>query len=79
MRSLPTLLSTAQVDSLLSTIETLSSARVIRHSDIVTVEATRKATGETVTVMRAASSDGAHWHVMAVPGLIRQSFAVKGH
>ena len=70
MKSLPTLLTTAQLDALLSTIEKLPSATVHRHADIVTVTATRKATGETVKVLSAATRDGSRWHVMAVPGLV---------
>jgi hypothetical protein len=70
MKSLPTPLSTAQLDDLLSTIEKLPSAQVTRHPDIITVTATKKATGETVKVLSAATHDGKQWHVMAVPGLV---------
>jgi uncharacterized protein (UPF0335 family) len=70
MQSLPTPLSTAQLDALLSTIEKLPSAKVNRHADIITVTATRKATGETVKVLSAATSNGKQWHVMTVPGLV---------
>lgn len=70
MQSLPTPLTTAQLEGLLSTLETMPSAKVNRHPDIVTVTATRKATGETVKVLSAATTDGQHWHVMTVPGLI---------
>lgn len=74
MQSLPTALTTAQLDGILATIATLPSAQVTRHDSIVTVHATRKATGEKVKVLSAASSNGAHWHVMAVPGLISTTF-----
>ena len=74
MQSLPTALTTAQLDGILSTIEKLPSAKVNRHADIVTVTATRKATGETVKVLSAATSNGTHWHVMAVPGLVSATF-----
>lgn len=70
MKSLPTALTTAQLDALLSTIEKLPSATVNRHPDIVTVTATKKATGETVKVLSAATRDGKQWHVMTVPGLV---------
>jgi hypothetical protein len=70
MKSLPTPLSAAQLDALLSTIEKLPSATVNRHPDIITVTATRKATGETVKVLSAVTRNGQQWHVMAVPGLI---------
>jgi len=74
MQSLPTALTTAQLDALLSTIEKLPSATVNRHPDIITVTATRKATGETVKVLSAATSNGTQWHVMAVPGLVSATF-----
>jgi len=70
MKSLPTAITTAQLNALVGTMEKLPSALVTRHADIVTVQATKKATGERVTVFRAATTDGAHWHAMAVPGLI---------
>jgi hypothetical protein len=70
MQSLPTPLTTAQLDRILSELAALPSATVNRHADIVTVTATRKATGETVKVLSAATTDGKQWHVMTVPGLI---------
>ena len=74
MQSLPTALTTAQLDGILATLATLPSAQVKRHDSIVTVTATRKATGQTVKVLSAASSDGQQWHVMAAPGLISTTF-----
>lgn len=74
MQSLPTAITTAQLDSLLATIERLPSAEVTRHADIVTVHATRKATGERVKVFSAATRNGTHWHAMAVPGLVSATF-----
>ena len=70
MQSLPTAITTAQLDALIGTMEKLPSAEVTRHPDIVTVQATKKATGQRVTVFRAATRDGSLWHAMAVPGLI---------
>lgn len=70
MQSLPTALTTAQLNDLLSALEKLPSATVNRHADIITVTATRKATGETVKVLSAATTNGQQWHVMTVPGLI---------
>lgn len=78
MQSLPTALSTAQLEGLLATIETLPSAKINRHPDIITVTATKKKTGETVKVLSAATCNGTQWHVMAVPGLISSTFTVKG-
>jgi hypothetical protein len=70
MKSLPTLLTTTQLEGILSSLESLPSASVNRHPDIITVSATRKTTGETVKVLSAATGDGVRWHVMAVPGLV---------
>jgi hypothetical protein len=74
MQSLPTPLSTAQLEGILASLTALPSATVNRHPDIITVTATRKATGETVKVLSAATSNGTQWHVMTVPGLISATF-----
>lgn len=42
MQSLPTPLTTSQLDGILSGLSTLPSAQVTRHSDVVTVHATKK-------------------------------------
>jgi hypothetical protein len=70
MQSLPTAVSTEDLNTLLSALEQMPSAQVNRHADIVTVTATRRATGERVKVLSAATQNGKQWHVMAVPGLI---------
>jgi hypothetical protein len=70
MQSLPTPLTTAQLDGILSALALMPSAKVNRHADIITVTATRKTTGETVKVLSAATHDGQYWHVMTVPGII---------
>ena len=41
-----------------------------RHPDVITVTATRKATGQTVKVLSAVTRNGQHWHVMTAPGLV---------
>jgi hypothetical protein len=69
MKALPTLLSTAQLDTLLATMAALPSAQVNRTDGAVTVTATKRTTGQTVTVLSAAIK-GEHWTVKAVPGLI---------
>lgn len=74
MQSLPTALTTAQLDDILRTLAALPSAQVERHPSIVTVTATRKATGQTVKVLSAATANGHQWHVMAAPGLITATF-----
>ena len=58
------------ISGILETLAAMPSATVNRHPDIVTVTATRKATGETVKVLSAATRDGKQWHVMTVPGLV---------
>jgi hypothetical protein len=70
MQSLPTALTTAQLEGILSALAAMPSATVNRHPEIITVTATRKKTGETVKVLSAATTDGQQWHVMTAPGLI---------
>jgi len=70
MKSLPTPVPTKDLNALLDALALMPSAKVNRHADIITVTATRKTTGETVKVLSAATTDGQHWHVMTVPGII---------
>ena len=70
MQSLPTPVPTKDLNTLLDALALMPNAKVNRHADIVTVTATRKATGETVKVLSAATRDGKQWHVMTVPGII---------
>jgi len=70
MQSLPTALTTAQLEKLLSDFAELPTAEVTRLNGIITLHATKKKTGERVKVLSAASQDNQYWHVMAVPGLI---------
>ena len=70
MKSLPTLLTTSQLNDLLTGLEGLPTAKVKRYSSSITVTATKRDTGETVKVLSAISGNGKQWHVMAVDGLI---------
>jgi hypothetical protein len=70
MQSLPTALTTAQLEGILSALAALPSATVNRHPDVITVTATRKADRQTAKVLSAVTHNGQHWHVMTVPGLI---------
>jgi len=70
MKSLPTAVSTANLNAMLATIEKLPSAVVSRIGNTVTVHATKRATGDVVKVLSAISADGKNWSVRAVPGLI---------
>jgi hypothetical protein len=75
MQSLPTPITTENLNHVLTTLCALPSAQVTRHADVVTVTATRKATGERVTVLRAVTRDGKYWHAMAAAGLITTKFS----
>lgn len=70
MQSLPTAVTTSMLESMLKTIGKLPSAEIERHPSIITVHATKKATGQRIKVLSAATNNGSQWHVMAVPGLI---------
>lgn len=70
MQSLPTAVTTKNLEEILSTLETLPSAEVTRHPSLIVAYATVKKTGKRVKVLSAATADGLNWHVMAVQGLI---------
>jgi hypothetical protein len=70
MQSLPTALTTSQLEKLLSDFAELPTAEVTRLDGIITLHATKKKTGERVKVLSAASQDNEYWHVMTVPGLV---------
>jgi hypothetical protein len=70
MQSLPTAVTTKNLEEIISTLETLPSAEVTRHPDLIVAYATVKKTGKRVKVLSAATMDGLNWHVMAVQGLI---------
>ncbi len=70
MQSLPTAVTTKNLEEILSTLETLPSAEVTRHPHLIVAYATVKKTGKRVKVLSAATTDGLNWHVMAVQGLI---------
>lgn len=70
MKSLPTSVTTRNLEEIISTLETLPSAKVMRHSDAIVAYATVKKTGKQVKVLSAITMNGLNWHVMAVQGLI---------
>ena len=74
MKSLPTLLTTEQLNNIVAHIESLPSAHVKRMDSILTITATKRKTGETVKVLSAATQGDDLWHVMAVEGLISTTF-----
>lgn len=70
MQSLPTALNNDQLHDILAALQKLPTAKINHHGTVITVTATKKATGETVKVLSAASANGTDWHVMTVPGLL---------
>jgi hypothetical protein len=72
MQTVPTLITTANLNSILATIATLPSAEISRTDSAVTVYATRKKTQERVKVLSAVSIDN-EWHVITEPGLLAPS------
>lgn len=77
MQSLPTAVTTENLNNILSSLEALPSAEVTRNSDVVTVHATKRATGERVKVLRAVTRDGKSWHVMTAIGLLQTVFVAS--
>lgn len=74
MKSLPTALYTQELEQLL--LELPSYVKVTRYEGLITAHATKKATGEKVKFLSAASQDGIHWHVMAIDGLINTTIEI---
>jgi hypothetical protein len=72
MQTLPTLITTANLDAILASIATLPSAEINRTNSAVTVYATRKKTQARVKVLSAVSI-GNEWHVIAEAGLLAPS------
>ena len=73
MQSLPAPLTTAQLESILKTLEQMPSAKISRYFGLVTVTATQKTTGKSVEVLRANEINN-KWRVRAAPGLISTAF-----
>lgn len=73
MQSLPTTLTTRQLDELVSQFP--SSCVIFKGEDIVVVKARNKKTGSVDRLLSAASPNGHHWHVMAKPGIVTTSFS----
>jgi hypothetical protein len=75
MNSLPTAVTTDNLETILVKLASLPSAQVSRiGEDVIIVTATKKKTQTSQTVLRAVTRDGKHWHVMAVDGLIQTKF-----
>lgn len=69
LKSLPSLVTTSNLNDMLAAIEKLPTAVITRTAYAVAVRATKK-TGEVVKVLGAISADGEHWSVQAAPGLV---------
>jgi hypothetical protein len=72
MKSLPTALTTSQVNDLIAGFPTDSRLIVRRFDDIVTVSLALK--DRTVKLLSAATADGQRWHVMAKEGIVSTTF-----
>lgn len=72
MRSLPTALTTSQVNDLIAGFPTDSRLIVRRFDDIVTVSLALK--DRTIKLLSAATADGQRWHVMAKDGIVSTTF-----
>lgn len=75
MQTLPTAVTTENLNQILTALEALPSAEVTRHDDVVTVHATTRTTGARVKVLSAVTRDGDHWHVMTTLGLLQKVFS----
>jgi trehalose-6-phosphatase len=69
MQTLPTLVSTANLNAILATIANLPGAEINRSDSAVTVHATRK-TQERVKVLSAVLIIDNEWHVIAEAGML---------
>lgn len=72
MKSLPTALTTSQVNDLVAGFPTDSRLIVRRFDDIVTVSLALK--DRTVKLLSAATANGRDWHVMAKDGIVSTTF-----
>jgi hypothetical protein len=71
MKSLPTSLTTKEVNDLISGFPADPRISVSRFADIVTVSIAVK--DRTIKLLSAATANGRDWHVMAKDGLISAS------
>ena len=71
MQSLPTPVTTANLDAILATLEGLPTVEITRGNNVIKATAIKKATGARVRILSAVTRDGKRWHVMTVPGLVQ--------
>lgn len=72
MKSLPTALTTSQVNDLIAGFPTDPRLVIRRFDDIVTVSLALK--DRTVKLLSAATANGRDWHVMAKDGIVSTTF-----
>lgn len=72
MKSLPTALTTSQVNDLIAGFPTDSRLVVRRFDSIVTVSLALK--DRTIKLLSAATANGRDWHVMAKDGIVSTTF-----
>ena len=72
MQTLPTLVTTANLDEILATFTAnpISGVEVNRNDSSATVYVTRRKTGKREKILSAVTADGSQWHVMADEGLL---------
>ena len=73
MKSLPTALTTSQVNDLIAGFPTDPRLVVRRFDDIVTVTLVIKENHE-IRLLSAATANGRDWHVMAKDGIVSTTF-----
>jgi hypothetical protein len=73
LKSLPTALTTADLNSLIAGFPNDKRLNVSRYDTVITVSMALK--DKTVKLLSAVTNDGKYWHVMAKEGLISTSFA----
>jgi len=70
MQSLPTPVTTDNLNELIATLEGLPTVEITRHADVVKATAIKRSTGKRERILSAVTRDQKYWHVMAVAGLV---------
>lgn len=70
MESLPTPVTTDNLNKLVATLEVLPTVEVTRHADVIKATAIKRATGKRERILSAVTRDNKYWHVMTVAGLV---------
>tara|TARA_R110000803_G_scaffold61535_4_gene121402 strand:+ start:1237 stop:1464 length:228 start_codon:yes stop_codon:yes gene_type:complete len=72
MKTLPTLVTTANLDEILASFTTnpIPGVEVQRRDDYAAVHVTRRKTGKREEILQAIKLDHNEWHVNAVEGML---------